>query len=166
MDSHIRPVRREDSKSICEIYNYYVVNTNISFEEQPISEGEMERRIVEKTKKYPWLVYVEEGEIVGYSYVGNWKERSAYRHTVEDTIYVKTDRQGKGIGQKLFEDLLEAVGKDKEIHAIIAVIALPNEKSVAIHERNGFEKVAHFEEVGYKNDTWIDVGYWEKVIDI
>jgi len=164
MDSHIRPVKREDSKRICEIYNYYVTSTNISFEEQAVAEEEMERRIEEKTKKYPWLVYVLEGEVVGYSYVGKWKERSAYRHTVEDTLYVKSDKRGKGIGQKLFEGLLEAVGKDTEIHAIMGVIALPNEKSVAIHEKNGFEKVAHFKEVGYKNGAWIDVGYWEKVI--
>ena len=117
---------------------------------------EMSNRIEEKTKKYPWIVYEEDEKVLGYAYVGKWKERSAYRHTVEDTIYIKESERGKGIGQKLFEGLMEEVEKDKEIHVIMGVIALPNEKSVQIHERNGFRKAAHFREVGYKNNKWID----------
>ena len=123
------------------------------------------KRIEEKIKKYPWIVYEENGKVLGYAYVGKWKERSAYRHTVEDTIYVKESERGKGIGQKLFEGLMEEVEKDKEVHVIMGVIALPNEKSVQIHEKNGFKKAAHFTEVGYKNNQWIDVGYWEKVLE-
>ena len=165
MDTHIRFVRIEDAKSIASIYNYYVLNTEISFEEEEVSIEEMSNRIEEQVKKYPWIVYVRDGELVGYAYVGKWKERSAYRHTVEDTIYVKKDERGKGIGQKLFEGLMEEIEKDREVHVIMGVIALPNEKSVQMHERNGFKKAAHFSEVGYKNNKWIDVGYWEKVIE-
>jgi len=165
MDSHIRFVCIEDAKSIASIYNYYVLNTEISFEEEEVSIEEMSNRIEEQVKKYPWIVYVRDGELVGYAYVGKWKERSAYRHTVEDTIYVKKDERGKGIGQKLFEGLMEEIEKDREVHVIMGVIALPNEKSVQMHERNGFKKAAHFSEVGYKNNKWIDVGYWEKVIE-
>jgi L-amino acid N-acyltransferase YncA len=165
MDSHIRFVRKEDAREIIEIYNYYVLNTEISFEEEAVSLEEMSNRIEEKTKKYPWIIYEEDTKVLGYAYVGKWKERSAYRHTVEDTIYVKESERGKGIGQKLFEGLMEEIEKDKEVHVIMGVIALPNEKSVQIHEKNGFKKAAHFREVGYKNNKWIDVGYWEKVVE-
>jgi L-amino acid N-acyltransferase YncA len=165
MDSHIRFVRIEDANSIIDIYNYYVLNTEISFEKEAVTIEEMSKRIEEKIKKYPWIVYEENGKVLGYAYVGKWKERSAYRHTVEDTIYVKESERGKGIGQKLFDGLMEEVVKNKEVHVIMGVIALPNEKSVQIHERNGFSKEAHFKEVGYKNNKWIDVGYWEKVLE-
>jgi phosphinothricin acetyltransferase len=165
MDSHIRFVRIEDANSIIDIYNYYVLNTEISFEKEAVTIEEMSKRIEEKIKKYPWIVYEENGKVLGYAYVGKWKERSAYRHTVEDTIYVKESERGKGIEQRLFDGLMEEVVKDKEVHVIMGVIALPNEKSVQIHERNGFRKEAHFKEVGYKNNKWIDVGYWEKVLE-
>lgn len=165
MDACIRFVRKEDAEQIVEIYNYYVLNTIISFEEKAVSVEDMGKRIEEKTKKYPWIVYEENGIVLGYAYVENWHERSAYRHTVADTIYIQNSERGKGIGQKLFEALIEYVMRDHEIHVVMGVIALPNEKSVQIHERNGFKKVAHFKEVGYKYDKWIDVGYWEKIID-
>jgi len=165
MDNHIRFVRKEDAKSIIKIYNYYVLNTEISFEEEAVSEEVMSERINEKIKMFPWIVYEEKGILLGYAYVGKWKERSAYRHTVEDTIYVKESERGKGIGQKLFEGILEEIYKDREVHVIMGVIALPNKSSVKIHERNGFIKAAHFKEVGYKNNKWIDVGYWEKVVE-
>ncbi len=164
MDEHIRFVCKEDAANIVEIYNYYVLNTEISFEEDAVSVEEMGGRIEEKIKKFPWIAYVEGGELLGYAYAGQWKERSAYRHTVEDTIYVRAGEVGRGIGRKLFEGLLEELAKDKEVHAIMGVIALPNEKSVLMHERNGFIKAAHFREVGFKNNKWIDVGYWEKVM--
>jgi phosphinothricin acetyltransferase len=165
MDPIIRFAKREDTRGIAEIYNYYVLNTEISFEEAAVSEEDMRKRIEEKIKKFPWFVYEENTEILGYAYLGNWKERSAYRHTVEDTIYIKVSERGKGIGKMLFKRLMEEVIKNKEIHVVIGVIALPNEKSVQIHESNGFKKAAHFEEVGFKNNKWIDVGYWEKIIE-
>jgi phosphinothricin acetyltransferase len=165
MNNTIRFVKKDDARSIADIYNYYVLNTEISFEEEAVTEVEMRKRIEEKTRKFPWIVYEENNEILGYAYLGNWKERTAYRHTVEDTIYIKESERGKGIGKKLFERLLEEVSKYKEIHAIMGVIALPNEKSVEMHERNGFKKAAHFKEVGFKNNKWIDVGYWEKIIE-
>jgi phosphinothricin acetyltransferase len=156
----IRPVRKEDSKAICEIYNFYVENTNISFEENKVSEDEMEQRIQKITKEYPWIVYEIDGKVVGYAYVGQWKERSAYRFTAEDTIYVKNDNLGMGIGKVLLTEIIKEI-KKKDIHIVMAVIALPNDRSISLHEQFGFKKAAHFKEVGYKNSQWIDVGYWE-----
>lgn len=160
----IRPVRAEDAFQIAEIYNYYVLNSEISFEEEAVSVEEMANRIGQKTKKFPWLVCEEKGELLGYAYLDRWKERSAYRHTAEDTIYVRHGETGKGIGSKLIGALMEEGRRDAGIHALMAVIALPNEGSIRLHEMRGFVKSAHFREVGYKHGKWIDVGYWEKII--
>lgn len=161
--ANIRSVRLEDAVQICEIYNNYVVNTSISFEEEPIENEEMARRIEAITLHYPWIVYESEGAILGYAYAGRWKDRSAYRFVAETTIYVSVDHHGEGIGSKLMEALLSRL-EPPRFHALMAVIALPNEKSVAIHEKFGFKKAAHFSEVGYKHGRWIDVGYWEKML--
>jgi len=163
MASTVRDVSAGDSARICEIYNHYVESTNISFEEEPVSRQEMERRISAVTHNYPWLVYEEAGEVLGYAYVSRWKERSAYRYTAETTIYVAKGHGGEGIGTKLFQVLFEKV-KKLEIHTLMAVIAQPNEKSVALHEKFGFKKAAYFPEVGFKHNAWIDVGYWELIL--
>lgn len=165
MDGHIRFASIKDAASISNIYNYYVRNTEISFEEEEVSVEEMGRRIEKIIAEFPWIVYEEEGKVLGFAYAGKWKERSAYRHTVEDTIYVEHGERGKGIGRKLFEKLIEEIKKDTDRHVIMGVIALPNGESVEMHERNGFKKAAHFREVGYKNGKWIDVGYWERVLE-
>jgi len=156
----IREVVKADSAGIIQIYNYYVENTSISFEEKPVTEQEMERRIGAVTQNYPWLMYEESGEVLGYAYINRWKERSAYRFTAETTIYVEKSRAGQGIGSKLLSVLMDRA-RAMGLHALIAVIAQPNEKSVALHEKFGFKKVAHFAQVGFKNDRWVDVGYWE-----
>lgn len=159
----VRNVRSEDSADIIGIYNHYVESTNISFEETPVSPQEMERRIGAVTQSYPWLVYEEAGKILGYAYINRWKERSAYRFTAETTIYVDKSRAGQGIGTTLLGALLERV-RGLGLHALIAVIAQPNEKSVALHEKFGFRKTADFAEVGFKRGLWIDVGYWELLL--
>ena len=160
----IRKVRLEDAKQICDIYNYYVVNTVISFEEEAVSEEELERRISAVTRSYPWIVYSKEGQVKGYAYASPWKERAAYRHTAEVTIYVEKSELGRGLGAMLLERLLEEL-RAMRIHVAMAVIALPNERSIGLHEKFGFRKVAHFSEVGYKKGTWIDVGYWELAME-
>jgi len=159
----IRDVRVEESARICEIYNYYVESTSVSFEEEPVPQQEMARRIEAVSRNYPWLVYESDGEVQGYAYLSRWKERSAYRYTAETSVYVAKGHTGEGIGTALMQVLLERI-KKLEVHALIAVIALPNEKSVAVHEKFGFKKAAHFAEVGFKRGAWIDVGYWELVL--
>ena len=160
----IREVGAGDGKRICEIYNYYVQNTCISFEEDPVSQEEIEKRIAAITPAYPYLIYEMDGEILGYAYANRWKERSAYRYVAEVTVYIDKDHLGKGIGRELLKALLDE-SKKRGFHALMAVIALPNEASVRLHEEFGFKKAAHFTEVGYKQDRWIDVGYWELLLD-
>ena len=159
----IRRVVPADAKAISSIYNYYVNNTEISFEEKPVSINEMEKRIRETTAEYPWFVAEKEGSILGYAYTNKYRERSAYRYTAELTIYIKNGEEGKGLGAELMKRVIEETRK-KNIHTLISAIAIPNERSVTIHEKFGFEKVGHLKDVGFKLERWIDVGYWELVL--
>ena len=161
----IRSVNPTDASVICDIYNYYVENTTISFDETLIQVSEMEERIRKAGAKYPCLLWEEgSGEVNGYASLGPWKERSAYKFSSELSIYVRNGFQGRGIGGKLMERLLEE-GRAAGFHFLIAGIALPNERSVALHEKFGFRKTAHFSEVGFKFDKWLDVGYWELLLN-
>ncbi|MFZ2456148.1 MAG: N-acetyltransferase family protein [Candidatus Altiarchaeia archaeon] len=94
----MREVRKEDIQQICDIYNFYVKNTSIIFEEDPVSSREMGERIKDVTASFPWYVYLDHGKLIGYAYASRWRGRCAYRYTVESTIYLKNDLVGKGIG--------------------------------------------------------------------
>ena len=159
----IRQATPEDAESIVKIYNYYVENTAITFEKELVSVEEMRKRIITILQDYPYLVYEENGTISGYCYANLWKKRSAYHCTVESTVYIDKNRQQKGIGKALMMSLIEEL-KKMNMHAVIACITIPNEKSVSLHEKLGFRQVSEFKEVGYKFDQWIDVGDWELVI--
>jgi L-amino acid N-acyltransferase YncA len=162
--SAIREVKPADAAGICAIYNYYVESTIITFEEQPVSVREMEARIQEIAEaSLPWLVCVEDGEIIGYSYASKWKGRCAYRFSVEGTVYLKQGFSGRGIGSALYSRVIARL-REQSMHCVVGGIALPNPASVALHEKLGFKKAAHFAEVGWKFNQWIDVGYWELIL--
>ncbi|WP_105617651.1 GNAT family N-acetyltransferase [Vallitalea okinawensis] len=156
----IREAMISDAKIIASIYNYYVENTAITFEEELITSKEIIKRMGYIQKKYPWFVFIEDGQVLGYAYANKWRERSAYRFAVEISIYLDHRQTGKGIGSKLMAHLLENL-KLRDIRCIIGGITIPNPGSIAIHEKFGFHKVAQFEKVGYKFDKWLDVGYWQ-----
>ena len=160
----IRPVSPDDAVQICEVYNHYVAATVITFEEEPVSGAEMSQRIADTTTTYPWLVTENDGSIAGYAYATAWKIRSAYRFTVESAIYLKPELTGQGIGYELYKALIAEL-RGRRLHCVIGGIALPNAASVALHEKLGFEKIGHFREVGYKLNAWVDVGYWELVLN-
>lgn len=159
----IRPVRLSDAKDICDIYNEYIKNSTVTFEEVAISADEMTERIESITRDYPWLVYEIEGRVVGYTYARKWRERDAYRYAVETGTYLDAQFVGRGIGTELKKELLVKL-REKSFHTVICGIALPNPASVALCEKFGFNKVAHFTEVGYKFSKWIDVGYWQLIL--
>jgi L-amino acid N-acyltransferase YncA len=159
----VRKVSIEDAAQIAAIYNFYVLNTHHTFETDAVTVEEMRRRIKEISENYPYLAAEENNEIFGYACAAQYKSRRAYKHSAEVSVYVKKDLKQKGIGKTLYEKLLEAIRAQTDIRAVIAGIALPNDASVKLHENFGFEKVAHFREVGFKLDEWIDVGYWELI---
>ncbi len=161
----IRPVSVADAGAMARIYNHYVSNTIITFEEITVSAEEMAARIAEiDADSLPWLVLEEAGRLVGYAYASKWKTRSAYRYSVEVTVYLAPDASGRGLGTQLYTALFEQL-RLRGIHVAIGGIALPNPASVALHEKFGMKKVAHFEQVGFKFGEWIDVGYWQARLD-
>ncbi len=160
----IRTATANDAFQIAGIYNYYIANTTVTFEEEQVSTEEMQERINEVLKKYPWLVFEQEGKILGYAYASAWKSRCAYKYSVETTVYLQNGLSGKGHGSKLYAELLSQLQK-MGLHGVIGGVALPNEACIALHQKNNFEQVAHFKEVGYKFNKWIDVVYWEKILN-
>lgn len=156
----IRLATTADAAAIATIYNHYVSSTTITFEEEIVAIDEMAQRIASVGVQLPWYVFERDGEIVGYAYATPWRARSAYRFSVESTVYVAHDGVGQGIGRQLYSTLIEEL-RHRQLQVVIGGIAQPNEASVALHERLGFEKVAMFKRVGCKFDQWIDVGYWE-----
>jgi L-amino acid N-acyltransferase YncA len=159
----IRFVLPADAASLCAIYNYYIENTVVTFEEQSVTEQEMCERINAASKVHPWLVFELEGEVVGYAYVSEWKSRYAYRFSLETSVYLSPSQQGNGIGTRLYQCLIEEL-KKTHCHSLIAGISLPNAASIALHEKLDFEKIGHFKEVGWKFGQWVDVGYWECIL--
>lgn len=156
----LRDCTKQDAGPLCAIYNHYVEQTAITFEEVPVYADEMARRIAEVTSRLPWLVWEQEGTVVGYAYAAPWKPRSAYRHSVETTIYLDSDAQGRGIGSLLYRSLVARL-RSLDVHCAVGGIALPNPASVALHEKLGFRNIGQFREIGRKFGRWIDVGYWE-----
>jgi L-amino acid N-acyltransferase YncA len=111
----------------------------------------------------PWLVAEREGKLLGYAYASKWKGRYAYRFSVEATVYLDEFATGHGLGSQLYAALFEQL-RTAGIHAVIGGIAPPTAASVALHEKMGMRKVAHFVQVGFKFGRWIDTGYWERLL--
>jgi phosphinothricin acetyltransferase len=159
----IRPVRVADVPAICDIYNYYVRNTCITPEEEDVSVGEMESRITETTKNFPWLVNEENNEIVGFAYLHHYVARSAYRFAVADSIYIKHSLIRNDAGSKLMAALLDEARK-KGSHSVIALMELGNYASEALHRKFGFRTIGHLKEAGFKLNRWVDVSYWQLIL--
>jgi phosphinothricin acetyltransferase len=160
----LRAVTPEDAADLARIYNHYIAKTIITFETEPVSVENMRQRVVETLAlPLPWLVAERGGSVLGYTYASRWKGRCAYRFAVEATIYLDPACLGQGIGRPLYEALIEEI-RSLQMHAVIAGISLPNDASVALHEKLGFAKIGHFTEVGYKQERWVDVGYWQLML--
>ena len=159
----IRPAKAADAPRIAEIYNHHVRETVVTFEEQPVADEEMARRIAETTAVYPWLVLEVDGSVAGYSYASSWKRRSAYRFASESTIYMAEPFVGRGLASELYRALITEM-RSRGLHCAIGGIALPNPASIALHEKLGYKHIGRFREVGWKFGKWVDVGYWELLL--
>lgn len=160
----IRSVKISDASDIAAIYNHYIETSTITFEENPVSNDEMVRRVQEGSEKLAWYVFESDGRVLGYAYAAPWRARSAYRFSVETTVYVCPEHPRKGIGSALYKTLIDDLRK-RNIRVILGGIAQPNEASVLLHESLGFERVAYLKDVGYKFEKWVDVGYWQLRLD-
>ena len=160
----IRAVTLADAARISEIYNYYIINTAVSFESQPVDSEQMAQRISDiLTSGYPYIVCEHRGRVVGYCYLHSWSGRCAYRTSAEISVYVDKDLQSKGAGSALMQYILEGA-KQTDIHTIIAGICIPNAKSTSLHEKFGFRQISHFKEIGFKLNQWRDVGHWQLLL--
>jgi L-amino acid N-acyltransferase YncA len=153
----VRNAAPDDAGAIEAIYTPIVLETAISFEEQPPAVDDIRGRIEESIV---WLVAEDADRVVGYGYAGPFHERAAYRWSVEVSIYVGADAQGRGVGRSLLKELLDELQRRGYVNAF-AGIALPNEASVGLFERFGFERIALQRNVGYKLGRWHNVGWWQ-----
>jgi phosphinothricin acetyltransferase len=160
-DLAIRRATAGDAAAIAAIYNPYIRDTVITFEEEAVSEAEMADRIAEKLERHEWLVGESGGRIVGYAYYGSFRSRAAYARTVEATVYLERAAIGRGFGRALYGELI-ARARSGGFSEMIGGIALPNAASVALHERCGFVRVGLFPRVGYKLGRFVDVGFWQR----
>ena len=157
----IRPAQTADAGAIATIYNGYISETHITFEIESVAADAMASRIDEVTAiPLPWLVAEVSRDVVGYAYATPWKDRPAYKFSVETAIYLDPKKTGMGIGRMLYSRLLNELAT-MSLHSAIGGIALPNAASVQLHEQLGFRKIGQFDEVGFKHGHWIDVGYWQ-----
>ncbi|MCF8272833.1 MAG: GNAT family N-acetyltransferase [Flavobacteriaceae bacterium] len=156
----IRNVHINDAKQLLDIYNYYVINTVVTFDLEALTLEMFKDKITTITSDYPFIVYEENHEILGYAYGSKFRPKSAYNHTIESTVYLKHGEQGKQIGSKLYSELLRLL-KLQQAHVVLGVLTLPNDASVKLHEKFGFKQVAYLKEVGLKFGNWQDVGFWQ-----
>jgi L-amino acid N-acyltransferase YncA len=160
----LRDAVDEDAAAIAAIYEHYVLNTPVSMETEAVDAAEIVLRMGQvRACGLPWIVLEVDGRLAGWAYASKWRARPGYRHAVETTVYLAPDTCRRGLGALLYGALLERLRG--RAHCAIGGIALPNDASVALHERLGFRQVAHFEQVGHKFGRWIDVGYWQLLLD-
>ena len=161
----LRAARPDDAGEIAAIYAPHVTEGVASFELDAPDVATMAARMAAAGDVYPWLVAtdVSDGAVLGYAYAGRFREREAYRWTVETTVYLADRAQRRGIGRHLYGALLATLTRQGFTQAIGA-IALPNPASVALHETLGFVHAGTLAAVGYKLGQWADVGYWQRAL--
>lgn len=156
----LRIARVEDAKAIAEIYRPYVERTAISFEEVPPSSEDIAAKIAKVGSTFPFLALEEGGEILGYAYATRYRERAAYRWSLEDSVYLREDAQGRGRGRLLLSALLELLRELRYVK-VYAVITPPNPASVALHEALGFAPLCRFSDTAYKLGAWQAIDWME-----
>ena len=158
----IRLAAEQDAAALAAIYRPYVEKSRISFEEDAPDPAEMARRIAgERPGYHPWLFAEEDGHSLGFATSSPFRARAAYRWVVETGIYLAEGAKGRGIGRALLAPLVGLLERQGYV-AAIGAIALPNQASVALHEKLGFMHTGTYHGVGFKAGEWLDVGLWQK----
>ena len=160
----IRNATFNDLQATLDIYNEIIANSTAIFQYEPQTIEMRKTWFAEKQEKnYPVFVAEENNVIVGFSTFGQFRNWQAYKYSVENSVYVKADCRGSGIGKLLLQPLIDAA-KEKELHTIIAGIVADNEASIALHKQFGFVEVAHFKEVGFKFAHWLDLKFFQLML--
>lgn len=161
----IRLATAADASGILEIYFPYIRDTSFTFEASVPTTEEFAQRIESYLQNWPWLVCESNGKVAGYAYASKYRERVGYQWCVESSVYIHDDFQKSGIATALYTALLEIL-KTQGYYNVYAVINLPNERSVAFHEKIGFQYFATFNNVGYKLGNWKNVGWWQYTLNV
>ena len=156
----IRKFKKEDAEHLLQIYNHYVKTSTATSDLEIASYAAFSKRMLQIAKDYPFIVYEEEGTVIAYAYASEWKAKHGYHKTVESTIYLSPKAIGKGLGTKVYRQLIKEL-KILNYNCVIGCLSLPNAVSVALHEKLGFIKVAHFPGIAFKFNKKVDVGYWQ-----
>lgn len=164
MNLKLIDLKKSDFEIVKEIYDYYIVNSTATFHTDLITIEELESIILIDDPKYKSFLIEYEGETCGYCYISQYKKRQAYDRTAEITIYLKPGYSGKGIGKESMR-LLETVAKNNGISVLIGIISGDNQVSIGLFEKCGYEKCAHFKQVGEKFNQLLDVVAYQKIIN-
>ena len=157
----MRDATVDDAATLAAIYNPFITETVVTFEETVVTADDMAARVTTlQDQGLPWRVIEQQGQVLGYAYAGRWRSRAAYRYVAESAIYLGEASRGQGLGTRLYQDLFGQL-RARGLRVVMGVIALPHPASVAFHERLGFRRAGLFPRVGYKFERWIDVGYWQ-----
>lgn len=162
---HIRDAEAADLTTITEIHNEAVVNTTAVWDEQTVDVADRAAWLADRTDHgFPVLVAVDDSGVLGYATFGPWRARSGYRHTVELSVYVHPDRQGRGIGNDLMSALIERA-RELGVHVMIAAIESRNVGSIRLHEKHGFVQTGLLPQVGTKFGGWLDLAFLQLILD-
>ena len=158
----LAPIAPEDIAACTELYNYYIENTCITLEEEPVTPEEFGARAARITKDYPYIVARDgAGKPIGYAYLDVFNARSAYRCTADLSIYVAHSCRGGGVGQKLYAEI-ERLGRERGIENLISIITSDNEGSLRFHRKNGFAEIGVMPAVAFKFGKYLDVSFFQK----
>ena len=161
----IRPATEQDLPDILSIYGPYIENSTATFEYEVPSLQTFTQRFLEITRQYPWLVWEEDGKILGYAYASAPYSRAAYAWCAEPSIYLCPEAQGRGIGKKLYA-VLEAILEKQGYQILYTLITEENTGSIAFHRKMAYEVRAEFPNCGYKFNRWLGLIWMEKRIKI
>jgi phosphinothricin acetyltransferase len=159
---HVRPATEDDLKSINDVYNHYVAESHVTFDVEPVSMEARQAWFAEHSGgRHRVFVAEDGGHLVGFASSSRFRAKPGYLTSIEVSIYIAPDATGRGAGTRLYEALFKAL-EGEDIHRAYAGIALPNPASIALHEKFGFKRVAHFTEQGRKFGRYWDVDWFEK----
>jgi len=160
----IRLATEDDLPGLLEIYNDIIINTTAVYEYEPHTlEMRKQWFLTKKEQRFPVFLAEEDGNLAGFSSIGPFRAWAAYKYSVENSVYVKSGMRGRGIGKLLLAPLIGAA-RNMKMHTIIAAIEASNEASIKLHESFGFQEAAHFKEVGWKFERWLDLKFLQLLI--
>lgn len=156
----IRMIKDKDIQSVTEIYNWYIVNSTATFEIQELENEIFKQRIKDIRKQYPWLVLEIDNKVIGYAYLSKFNDRAAYDWTCDLAIYIDHNCGHLGYGTKLMKAIIDLAKKDG-YKKMISIVTSENNASMSLHEKFDFEKMATFENIGFKHNRWLGVIYYQ-----